>query len=82
MKEIFKTLLKFIFANTKLDEKVAETLETAKIEITKLDQKFDDFKADLEKIPAEETEDQPEVEAPQEISEPAEEKLEENPAQD
>jgi hypothetical protein len=47
MKEIFKTILKFIFANTKLDEKLADTLETAKEEITRIDKKFDDFKADL-----------------------------------
>jgi hypothetical protein len=63
MKEIFKTILKFIFANTKLDEKLADTLETAKEEITRIDKKFDDFKADLEKVPVEEaevpTEEQP-----------------------
>lgn len=90
MKEIFKTLLKFIFANTKLDEKLAETLEIAKEEITKLDQKFDDFKADLERVPIEEvevpteeaevpTEEQSseplEAEAPQEVSETTEQNV-------
>ncbi len=29
MKEIFKAILKYLFANTKLDEKVADVLETA-----------------------------------------------------
>jgi hypothetical protein len=83
MKEIFKTILKFIFANTKLDEKLADTLETAKEEIARIDKKFDDFKADLEKVPVEEaevpTEEQPsepvETEAPQEVSETTEQNV-------
>jgi hypothetical protein len=33
MKEIFKAILKYLFANTKLDEKVADVLETAKAEV-------------------------------------------------
>jgi uncharacterized protein (DUF3084 family) len=83
MKEIFKTLLKFIFANTKLDEKLSDTLETAKEEITRIDKKFDDFKSDLEKIPAEKaevsTEEQSsesvEIEASQEVSETTEQNV-------
>jgi hypothetical protein len=49
MKEIFKAILKYLFANTKLDEKVADVLETAKTEAAKLDKKFDDLKEDVEK---------------------------------
>jgi ppGpp synthetase/RelA/SpoT-type nucleotidyltranferase len=48
MKEIFKAILKYLFANTKLDEKVADVLETAKTEATKLDEKFDDLKKEVE----------------------------------
>ena len=40
MKEIFKAILKYLFANTQLDEKVADVLETAKTEVTKLDEKY------------------------------------------
>lgn len=49
MKEIFKAILKYLFANTKLDEKVADVLETAKGEVSKLDKKFDDLKEEVEK---------------------------------
>jgi ppGpp synthetase/RelA/SpoT-type nucleotidyltranferase len=48
MKEIFKAILKYLFANTKLDEKVADVLETAKTEATKLDEKFDNLKKEVE----------------------------------
>jgi ppGpp synthetase/RelA/SpoT-type nucleotidyltranferase len=48
MKEIFKAILKYLFANTKLDEKMADVLETAKTEATKLDEKFDDLKKEVE----------------------------------
>ena len=54
MKEIFKAILKYLFANTKLDEKVADVLETAKTEAAKLDEKFDNLKEEVEK-PATET---------------------------
>ena len=54
MKEIFKAILKYLFANTKLDEKVADVLETAKTETAKLDEKFDNLKEEVEK-PATET---------------------------
>jgi ppGpp synthetase/RelA/SpoT-type nucleotidyltranferase len=49
MKEIFKAILKYLFANTKLDEKVADMLETAKTEAVKLDEKFDNLKEEVEK---------------------------------
>ena len=49
MKEIFKAILKYLFANTKLDEKVADVLETAKGEVSKLDKQFDDLKEEVEK---------------------------------
>lgn len=49
MKEIFKAILKYLFANTKLDEKVADVLETAKDKVSKLDKKFDDLKEEVEK---------------------------------
>ena len=48
MKEIFKAILKYLFANTKLDEKVADVLETAKSKVTKLDKEFDDLKEKVE----------------------------------
>jgi ppGpp synthetase/RelA/SpoT-type nucleotidyltranferase len=48
MKEIFKAILKYLFANTKLDEKVADVLETAKTEAAKLDEKFDNLKKEVE----------------------------------
>jgi ppGpp synthetase/RelA/SpoT-type nucleotidyltranferase len=48
MKEIFKAILKYLFANTKLDEKMADVLETAKTEATKLDEKFDNLKKEVE----------------------------------
>jgi len=49
MKEIFKAILKYLFANTKLDEKVSNVLETAKSEIVELDKKFDSLKEEVEK---------------------------------
>jgi len=49
MKEIFKAILKYLFANTKLDEKIADVFETAKPEAAKLDKKFDDLKEGVEK---------------------------------
>jgi len=49
MKEIFKAILKYLFANTKLDEKVADVLETAKDKVSKLDKQFDDLKEEVEK---------------------------------
>jgi ATP phosphoribosyltransferase regulatory subunit HisZ len=49
MKEIFKAILKYLFANTKLDEKVADVFETAKTEAAKLDEKFDNLKEEVEK---------------------------------
>jgi hypothetical protein len=51
MKEIFKAILKYLFANTKLDEKVADVLETAKAEVTTLDEKFDNLKKGAESAP-------------------------------
>jgi len=65
MKEIFKAILKYLFANTKLDEKVADVLETVKGEVSKLDKKFDDLKEEVEKeeTPAEkETEEETPIE--------------------
>ena len=65
MKEIFKVILKYLFANTKLDEKVADVLETAKGEVSKLDKQFDDLKEEVEKeeTPAEkETEEETPIE--------------------
>lgn len=65
MKEIFKAILKYLFANTKLDEKVADVLETAKGEVSKLDKQFDDLKEEVEKeeTPAEkETEEETQIE--------------------
>ena len=49
MKDIFKMILKYLFANTKLDEKVSNVLETAKSEIVELDKKFDSLKEEVEK---------------------------------
>lgn len=49
MKNFWKSLLKFLFSKTQLDEKVAETLETVKEETAKLDEKFDKFKEEIEK---------------------------------
>ena len=65
MKEIFKAILKYLFANTKLDEKVADVLETAKDKVSKLDKQFDDLKEEVEKeeTPAEkETEEETPIE--------------------
>jgi ppGpp synthetase/RelA/SpoT-type nucleotidyltranferase len=47
MKNIFKIILKYLFANTKLDENVSNALETAKTEITELDKKFDSLKEEV-----------------------------------
>lgn len=49
MKNFWKSLLKFLFSKTQLDEKIAETLETVKEETAKLDEKFDKFKEEIEK---------------------------------
>jgi len=49
MKNFWKSLLKFLFGKSQLDEKVAETLETVKDETAKLDEKFDKFKEKIEK---------------------------------
>lgn len=68
MKEIFKAILKYLFANTKLDEKVADVLETAKTEVTKLDEKFDDLKEKVETKDEEVTEE--EVITPKKKSKP------------
>jgi len=72
MKEIFKAILKYLFANTKLDEKVADVLETAKTEVTKLDEKFDDLKEKVETKDEEVTEEatEEEVITPQKKSKP------------
>ena len=60
MKEIFKAILKYLFANTKLDEKVANMLETVKTKAAKLDEKFDNLKEEVEKPVVEEaTEEKP-----------------------
>ena len=67
MKEIFKAILKYLFANTKLDEKVADVLETAKTEVTKLDEKFDDLK---EKVESKEEATKEKVIAPKKKSKP------------
>ena len=48
MKEIFKAILKYLFVNTKLDEKADGVLEIAKTEVTKLDEKFNDLKEKVE----------------------------------
>lgn len=47
MKNILKIILKYLFANTKLDENVSNALETAKTEITELDKKFDSLKEEV-----------------------------------
>ena len=72
MKEIFKAILKYLFANTKLDEKVADVLETAKTEVTKLDEKFDDLKEKVETKDEEVTEEanEEEVITPKKKSKP------------
>jgi hypothetical protein len=49
MNNFWKSVLKFLFSKTTLDEKVADTLETVKNEAAELDEKFDNFKEELEK---------------------------------
>jgi len=70
MKEIFKAILKYLFANTKLDEKVADVLETAKTEVTKLDEKFDDLKEKVETKDEEVTEEATEEATEEEVITP------------
>ena len=49
MNNFWKSVIKFLFSKTQLDEKIAATLETVKNETAELDEKFDKFKEDIEK---------------------------------
>jgi hypothetical protein len=48
MKEIFKNILKYLFANTKLDEKVTDVAKIVKTKNTKLDKNFNTLKKEIE----------------------------------
>lgn len=49
MNNFWKSVIKFLFSKTNLDEKVAQTLENVKKEASELDEKFDNFKSDVDK---------------------------------
>lgn len=50
MKEIFKTILKYIFSNTQIDEKINDVLVTAKNEAGNLSEKINEIKEDKKQI--------------------------------
>lgn len=50
MKEIFKAILKYIFSNTQIDEKINDVLVTAKNEASNLSEKINEIKEDKKQI--------------------------------
>lgn len=49
MNNFLKSVIKFLFSKTNFDEKVSQTLENVKKEASELDEKFDNFKSDIDK---------------------------------